>query len=50
MQSGDERLLEPDEEVPWEELPAVGVPGQLQMKTRIGGGHGAARLVGQQKP
>jgi len=49
MQSGDERLLEPHEEIPWEELPAVSMSGKLQMKTCIRGGHGAARLMGQQQ-
>ena len=50
MQSCDKRLLQPHEEIPREELPAVSMSGQLQMKTCIGGGRGAARLVGQQEP
>lgn len=50
MQSCHKRLLQPHEEIPREELPAVSMSGQLQMKTCIGGGRGAARLVGQQEP
>jgi hypothetical protein len=49
VQAGSERLLQPHEMVPGPELPAVGVSGQLQVKSRSGRHRRAAWLVRQQQ-
>src|SRR5664279_2063698 len=45
MQARGERLLQPDEKGPGQELAAMGVPRELQVEARRLGGRGAARLV-----
>ncbi len=48
MQPGGERLLQADEEVPGQELAAVGVAAELEVEARGLGRGGAARLVREQ--
>src|SRR6266853_6233279 len=48
IQPRDERLLQAHQKIPWPELPAVRVPGELQL---VAGGFrelSGARLVGEQ--
>ena len=48
MQPGGERLLQADEEVPGQELAAVGVTAELEVEARGLRRGGAARLVREQ--
>ena len=50
MQSGREWLLQTDKQIPRPELPAMGMAGQLQIKTSRCRRGSRARLVGQQNP
>ena len=50
MQSGNKGLLQANKEIPWQELPAMGMAGQLQIKARIGRRCRAARLMRQKQP
>jgi hypothetical protein len=50
VQPGDHRLLQLDEEHEGEDLPAVGVTGELEIDPMALGLGGLARLVGEEDP
>jgi hypothetical protein len=50
MQSGNERLLQANQEIPWQKLSTMGMAGQLQIKAGIGRSRRAARLMCQKQP
>ena len=50
METGRVWLLETDQQVPRQELTAVGVPGELQIEAGVRCGLGGPRLMGKQHP